>query len=158
MTVGISARREIRVALRAIRVARRGQPNRSSVIGVTGGARGRESLRYVMQGTVMARDALLVDDLGVVGTQVSQMAGRTLLGENGVRGGQASGGVHAAVAANAVPRDPQDRKRGRRNGKQKSPAAQRVRSLEIVEIDALREFLGCACSRQGFSASDVTNY
>lgn len=116
-TSGASARRKVRVALRAVRVTRRGQPNRSPMIGVAGGARGRELLRRVMQGTVMARDALLVDDFGVVKTQVGEMAGRALLGENGVRGGQISRGVHTAVAANAVPRDPQDGERRCRNGK-----------------------------------------
>jgi hypothetical protein len=105
----------------------------------------------------MAREALLVDDFCFVKAQVGQMAGRTLLGEDGVRGGQASGGIHAAVAANAVPRDPQNGERRRRNGKQKSPAAQRARPLEIVEIDALRELLGCACSRQEFWPSLVFN-
>ena len=156
-TGGTPARREVRVALRAVRVARGGKSNRSPMIGVAGGARRRERLRYVMHRAVMAREALLVDDLCVVKTQVGQMAGRTLLGQNRVRGGQTSGGVHAAVAADAVPRDPQDGERRRRNGKQKSPAAQRARPLEIVEIDALREFLGCACSRQEFWPSSVLN-
>jgi hypothetical protein len=145
------------MTLRAVCVAGGGQSNRSPVIGVAGGACGRERLGYVMQGAVMARDALLVDDLCIVKTQVGQMAGRTLLCEDGVRGGQASGGVHAAVAADAVPRDPQEGERRRHNGKQKSPAAQRARSLEIVEIDPLRELLGCACSRQEFWPSSVLN-
>jgi len=108
---GISARREIRMTLRAICIARGGQPNRSPMIGVAGSACGRERLRGVVQGAVMARDALLVDDLGVVKTQVGQVAGGTLPRENRVRGGQVSGGVHAAVAAYGVPRDPQNGQR-----------------------------------------------
>ena len=96
---GTPARREIRVTLRAVRVARGGKSNRSPMIGVAGSARRRERLRCVMRGTVMACKAFLVDDLCVVKTQVGQMAGRTLLCENGVRGGQTSGGVRAAVAA-----------------------------------------------------------
>jgi hypothetical protein len=147
-TGGTPARRKVRVTPRAIRVACSGKPNRSPVIGVAGSARRRERLRHVMQWAVMAREAFLVDDFCVVKTQVGQMAGRTLPGKNGVRGGQASGGVHTAVAANAVPRDPQNGERRRRDRKQKSPAAQRARPLEVVEVDALREFLGCACSRQ----------
>lgn len=147
-TGGTPARREVRVTLRTIRVARSGKSNRSTMIGVAGSARGRECLRCVMQGPVMAREAFLVVDHFAVKTKVGHVAGGTLLRENRVRGGQASGGVHAAVAANRIPRDPQDGQRRRRNGKQKSPAAQRARPLEIVEIDALREFLGCACSRQ----------
>ena len=60
---GTPARREVRVALRAIRVARGGKSNRSPMIGVAGSACGRERLRCVMHGAVMAREALLVDDL-----------------------------------------------------------------------------------------------
>jgi hypothetical protein len=154
---GTPARREVRVALRAVRVARGGQSNRSPMIGVAGSACGRELLRCVMHGAVVAREALLVVDLCFVKTKVGQMAGRTLLGENRVRGGQTSGGIQAAVASDAIPRNPQNGERRRRNGKQKSPAAQWARSLEIVEIDALREFLGCACSRQEFWPSLVFN-
>jgi hypothetical protein len=114
---GISARREIRMTLRAICVARGGQANRSPMIGVAGSACRRERLRRVMQGAVMAGEALLVDDLGVVKTQVGQVACGTLPGENRVRGGQVSGGVHAAVVAYAIPRDPQNGERRRRNRK-----------------------------------------
>ena len=145
------------MTLRAVCVARGGQSNRSPMIGMAGSACGRERLRRLMHGAVMAREALLVDDLGLVKTQVGLVAGRTLLGENRVRGGQTSGGIHAAVAANAIPRDPQNGERRRRNGKQKSPAAQGARPLEIVEIDALRKLLGCACSRQEFWPSSVFN-
>ena len=156
-TGGTAACREVRVTLRAICVARGGKPNRSPMIGVARSARRRERLRCVMQGAVMARKALLVDDLCVVETQGGQVARGTLLRENRVRGRQASGGVHSAVAANAIPRNPQDGERRRRNGKQKSPAAQRTGSLEIIEIDALREFLGCACSRQEYLSLAVLN-
>ena len=118
-TRGTYARHEVRVTLRAVRVARGGQPNRSSMLRVTGSASGHELLRCVMQGAVMAREALLVDDIGVVKTQVGQMAGRALLSKHCVRSGQISGGVYAAVAAYAIPRDPQDGQRRRRNAKPK---------------------------------------
>src|SRR5580704_9824589 len=145
---GTPARNEGRVTLRAVCVARGRKANRSPMFGVTGCARGSERLRRLMQGAVMAREALLVDDLGLVKTQVGLVAGGTLLGEHRMRGGQGSRGVHAAVAANAVPCDRQDGQRRSRNSKQKTPVAQRARPLEIVEIDALRELLGCSCSRQ----------
>lgn len=82
---GTSARREVRVTLRTVRVACGGKSNRSPMIGVAGSARGRERLRGVMQGAVMAREALLVDDLFVVKTQGGQVASGALLGENRVR-------------------------------------------------------------------------
>ena len=85
-TGGTPARREVRVTLRAIRIACGGKPNRTSMIGVAGSARGRERLRCVMQGAVMAREALLVDDLCAVKPKVGHVAGGALLGENRVRG------------------------------------------------------------------------
>jgi hypothetical protein len=96
----------------------------------------------------MASEAFLVDHFFVVKTQIGQMAGGALSSENRVRGGQASCGVDAAIAANGIPRNPQDRDRRGNDGKQKSPAPQWTRPFEVVEIDPLREFLGCACSRQ----------
>src|SRR5579872_7062090 len=81
-TGGSPARRKVRVTLRAVCIACGGQPNRSAMIGVAGSARGREGLRYVMHGTVMARKALLIDDLCVVKTQVGHMAGGALPRQN----------------------------------------------------------------------------
>ena len=57
------------------------------MIGMAGGTRGRERLRFVMHGTVMAIEALLVDDFLVVKTQVGQVAGGALLGKNRMGGG-----------------------------------------------------------------------
>lgn len=65
-----------------------------------------------------------------------------------MRGRQIPGGINAPVAAKAEPRKVQNREYWRGNGKQESPAAQRALPLEIVEVDSLREFLGCACARQ----------
>jgi hypothetical protein len=56
------------------------------MIGMAGNARGRKRLRCLMQGAVMARDALLVEDLFVVKTQIGCVAGGALLGENCVSG------------------------------------------------------------------------
>ena len=83
---GTPACREVRVTLRTIRIACGGKPNRSPMIGVAGSARGRERLRCVMHGAVMAREALLIDDFFVIKTQGGHVAGGTLLGENRVRG------------------------------------------------------------------------
>jgi hypothetical protein len=85
-TGGVPARREVRVTLRAVCVACGGKSNRSPMIGMAGNARGRKRLRCVMQGAVMARDALLVEDLFVVKTQIGCVAGGALLGENCVSG------------------------------------------------------------------------
>jgi hypothetical protein len=120
------------------------------MIGVAGSARGREYLPGLMDGTIMAHKAFLVGDLFVEKTKAGYVAGGAALGKNGVRGGQGPGGVNAAVAAKRMPRDPQQSERHSRNRKHKSPAVQRARPLKIIEVNALRELLGCACSRQEF--------
>jgi hypothetical protein len=149
-TGGTPARREIGVALRTVCIAGGGQPNCSPMIGVAGSARRRERLRCVMDGAVMARETFLIADLFIEKTPRGGVAGGTPLRENGVRGGQASGRVNATVATNAIPGNPEDGEGQRCDRKPQSPAPQRARPLEIVEIDALREFLGCTCSRQEF--------
>src|SRR5579863_1381276 len=119
------------------------------MIGVAGSARGSEGLRCVMNRPVMAREALLIAYFFVEKSHRGRMASGALLGENRVRGRQGPGGIYSAVLANSIPRDPQDGERQGRDGNQKSPVAQRAWPLEIIEVDALREFFGCACSRQG---------
>src|SRR5579863_8876162 len=73
-TGGTCARREVRVTLRTVRVARSGKSNRSPMIGVAGSARGRERLSGVMQRPVMAREAFLVVDRFAVKTKVGHVA------------------------------------------------------------------------------------
>jgi len=102
-TGGTHRRVEVRVALRAIRVACVRKSNRSAMIGVAGSASGHERARRMMRRAVMAREAFQVDDLSVIKTQGGQMAGGTLPGENRMRGRQVSGGVHSTVAANPEP-------------------------------------------------------
>jgi hypothetical protein len=84
---GVSADLQIRMTLRAIRVASCRKPNRSSMIGVAGSAGGRERLGCVVQRAVMACQAFLVDHLFVVKTQCGDMAGGTLFGKDRMRCG-----------------------------------------------------------------------
>src|SRR5271165_3038774 len=120
---GTSARFQVRMALCAIGVASGGKANGSPMIAVAGSAGGRECFRCVMQGAVMAGQAFLVDHFLIVKTQCGNMAGGALPGENRVRGGQISSGVHAAVTANPEPCHAQDGQHRRGNGKEKNPAA-----------------------------------
>jgi hypothetical protein len=57
------SRRQIRVALRAVRVTGRRKANRSAMIRVAGSARRRKLLRRLMHGSVMTRKALLIGDI-----------------------------------------------------------------------------------------------
>ena len=141
------ARRQIRMALRAVRVARGRQSNRSAMIGVAGGARRRELLRRVMNGAVVAGEAFLVGDFLAEKSRLRDVARGALPGQHRVRGRQRARRINAPVAAHSVPREPHERERRQRHRQPKRPASQRARPLEIFQVDPLREFLGCACSR-----------
>src|SRR5216683_2681285 len=143
------ARGQIRMALRARSVAGSGQANRTSMIGMAGGTGGREHLRRVMNRSVVAREAFLIGDLLAEKACLRDVAGGALSGQHGVRGGQASRRVHSAVASYAIPSKPQHREGQENHRDQKSPTAQRTGSLEILQVDSLRQLLGCARSRHG---------
>jgi hypothetical protein len=51
------------------------------------------------------------------------------------------------IAGKTVPRDPKENKRRQQNAEPKLVALQRRRPLEIVQINPLGQFLGCAYSR-----------
>jgi hypothetical protein len=107
----------------------------------------------MMNRPVMAGEAFLVADFFVKKSHRGRVACRTLSGEHRVRGRQGPSRIHAAVFANPIPRDPQDGEGQGRDGKQKSPMAQRALPLEIIEVDSLRKFLSCPCSRQEWWSS-----
>jgi hypothetical protein len=110
-----------------------------------------------MDGAVMAGHTFLIDHFLVVKPEVRNVAGGTLFCENGVRGRKRASGIHAAVAAQSEPRDAQNSERRRGNRKPQSPSPQRARPLEIIEIDPLRELLGCARSWQEFLSFSTLN-
>jgi hypothetical protein len=134
------------MALRAICVAGRGKPNRSSMIGVAGSAGGREFLRCMVNRTVMAGQTFPVSDFFAEKSHLCDVASGTLLREHGVRRRQGSRRIDSAISSYAIPRKPEDRKRRQRHRENELPVAERAGSLEILEVDSLREFLGCACS------------
>jgi hypothetical protein len=83
---GASAYFKIRMALRAIRIARVGKPNRSAMIGVAGSAGASEGLTRVMHSPVMASEAFLVDHFFIVETQRGHVTRGALLSEHRMRG------------------------------------------------------------------------
>ena len=135
------------MALRAGGVARSGEADRPAMIRVAGNAGWSEHLRRVMNRPVVAGQTFLVGDLLAEKSRLRDVAGGALLGQHGVCGGQASRRVHAAVAPQSVPGKPHNRKRRESRRKQEAPVAQRMRPFEIIQVDALREFFSCACSR-----------
>ena len=74
------------------------------------------------------------------------MTRRALRVEDGVRRGHAAAAVYVSIFVERVPENPQYGQHRRDQTQPEFSALQRSRPLEIVEIDALREFLGGACS------------
>jgi hypothetical protein len=97
----------------------------------------------------MAGQAFLIRDLFTEKTGLRYMAGGALAGQHSVRGGQSSRRVNAMVSANCGPGKPQHRQDWQGRRKQEAPVAQRVRPLEIIEVNTLREFFCCARSWHG---------
>jgi len=69
-----------------------------------------------------------------------------LAGQHSVRGGQSSRRINAMVSANCEPGEPQHPHDWQGHRKQKAPVSQRMRPLEIIEVNTLREFFCCARS------------
>ena len=103
----------------------------------------------VMNGSVVAGKAFLIDDFLTEKAGLRDVARRALFGQYSVRGGQTPRRVYAAITAYAVPCQPHHREHRKSHGQNEAPAAQRAGSLEILQVDSLRELLGCACSRHG---------
>ena len=60
--------------------------------------------------------------------------------------GEAAATINARVSENGAFGNPSERKQGQQETEPKFRALQRRRPLEVVEVDALREFLSCACA------------
>ena len=74
------------------------------------------------------------------------MTRRALRVEDGVRRGHAAAAVYVSIFVERVPENPQYGQHRREKTQPELGTFQRRRSLKIVEIDALREFFGGACS------------
>ena len=74
------------------------------------------------------------------------MAGSTFFLEDGVGSGHPAAGIHTMITGKTMPDDPDQREQGKQEAKPEFRALQRGRPLEIVEVDALGEFLCCACA------------
>jgi hypothetical protein len=70
------------------------------------------------------------------------VARRALFFKDGVRRGHATAAVYPRIFVKRVPGNPYDCQNRKKNAQPQLGAFQQSRSLEIVEIDALREFFG----------------
>jgi hypothetical protein len=134
------------MTLRAVCVANGGEANRSTVVGVAGRARRSKYLCRLVNCSVMAGHAFLVENFLTEKSGLRHVTRRALFGQNGVRRSKTASRINSPVGANGVPSEPDDRERGQRQRKQKFPPAQRPSPLEILEVNSLRELFGCARS------------
>ena len=74
------------------------------------------------------------------------MASGAFFFENRVWFGQTAAAVNARVFEKRPFRNPHKRKKRQQQAKPESCTLQRRRPLEIIEVDALREFFCCACA------------
>ena len=74
------------------------------------------------------------------------MARRALRFEDGVLGGHSAAAVDTRIFVERMPRNPRDRQDWQKKAQPELGTLERSRPLEIVEIDALREFFGGARS------------
>src|SRR6266849_1033611 len=71
--------------------------------------------------------------------------------EDGVGVAHASAGVDAGVAESTAPNEPAKSKKRCEGAEQETDTLVRRRPREVIEVDALCEFLSCSCARHLFS-------
>lgn len=135
-----SAHRKIVVALRAGRVSRSNKRDVPLMFDVARRTGRREFLFRVMNGAVMASQASLIGYRMAKRNGVRNVARRALLRKESVRCGQRAHAVRCAIFCQSGDNEPEERGRGKSNGEDKSPAAKRLRLLEVRQLDALRQF------------------
>ena len=137
---------QVGVTFGAALIAHGGDRHASAMFRVACGAIGSFCGSGMVCGAIMASEASAIG--GFCGKRVSllKVASGALFFEDGMRGRHSSAAVDAVVAADGVPRNPRDGQSGRENTHQQLGALEWRRPLEIVQVDALREFFGCACT------------
>ena len=116
------------------------------MFGVARRAIGSAHLPSMVDRTVMTRETSLILDLGREDRGLLDVARCALRFEDGVRRRHAAAAVDPRIFVECVPENPQYGQHRREKTQPELSALQRSRPLEIVEIDALREFFGGACS------------
>ena len=134
------ARRKIAVALRARRVSHSDKRNAALMLHMARRTGRRKFLFRVMNGAVVARQASLIGYRMAKRNRVRDVARRALLRKESVRCGQRTHAIGRAIFCKSGNHKPEKRGRGQRKRKDKSPAAKRLRLLEVRQLDALRQF------------------
>lgn len=131
---------KVRVALRAGDVRSDCETQMAAMLDVAGSAGRCEGLIGVMQRGVVARIARLVGGLGAERTRFFQVAGAALCRQHRVSGGHFAAAIETAVAGERIPAQPQQCNCRNADGKYGTQTPEGMRMLEIIQVDALRQF------------------
>ena len=149
---------QVRVAFGATLVTRGVDIHAAAMLTMACRAGQRFSLINVMDRPVVTREAGRVGSLGGKCAGLLHMAAGAFLFEDGVSFRHASAGIHAVITGKAAPGDPHQCQQRQQQAQPEFGSLQRRRPLEIVEVDALREFLGCACACHVFLLETQRHY
>jgi hypothetical protein len=138
---------QVAVARRAALIARRNQIHASPMFRVASRTTKRGALRRVMHRRVVASQTSRITDLCRKHARRLHVARRTLRRQHRVRLAHPPARIHARVPRESVPRNPNHGQRRQPHTQPELRALQPSRPLEIIQVDPLRQFLSCSCSR-----------
>jgi len=138
---------QVAVARRAALIARRNQVYSSPMFRVARRTTKRGVLRRVMQRRVVTSQTSGVTDLCRKRARRLHMASRTLRLQHRVRLAHPPARIHTRIPRESVPRNPNQGQHRQPRTQPKLRALKPSRSLEIIQVDPLRQFLSCSCSR-----------
>ena len=142
-----NTRRQIAVALCARLVPRRRQIQPPVMLHMAFRASKLLSLRccLVMRWPVMTSQARRIRRRSRKSSRQLPMARRALLFEHCVCSTQSPAGINAIIMSKKVPTDPHQRNHRRQNRQPQFRALERSRPFEIIQVNPLRDRLGCPC-------------
>jgi hypothetical protein len=100
----------------------------------------------VMDGAVVTREAAQVGSLRGECSGLLHVARSAFSFKDRMRCRQPAAAVNAGILVKSAFRDPNKREQWQQEAKPEFRALQRRRPLKIIQVDALREFLCCACA------------
>jgi hypothetical protein len=146
---------QIPVALRASLVLRRNNIHSPAVFGVARRATKCIRLRSVVHRPIVARQTSRIAGLRRKHARRLHVARRTVSLQHRVRLAHSPARIHPRVPRKSVPANPNQRDRRQPHAQPKLRALQRRRPLEIIQVDPLRQLLGCPCSSHSFTQNEA---
>ena len=134
------------MTFRAGLVAGSANVHAAAVLAMTSGAFECLPLIGMMDWAVVAGQASVVGGLRGKRAGLLDVARSAFFFEDRVCLGHPAAGIDAMVAGKTARCDPNECKQRQQQAEPEFRALQRRRPLEIIEVDALREFLCCACA------------